>query len=337
MSFIRSQAKKSDIEIYTQGSCHDFACAVHAHTGWPLLIAYDKGIKDIKNDKGEVLHALMHVACIDPSGYVWEVTGRVHKRDAARHFRKYMTFKRVGFDTLETPKELERYIGFGDYQVLAHQYDSTAAWADRDARRILRNFEILPQPDVFLDWRADVDGRDFHDRYSQGVGSLRLAIGIATHFGYSVSTAFSDDGELVLAWAEDHDGRPITAAGLIEGYDELHAPGAISVLKWETPHHAVADQRIRSLIGTESLNETSMREAFADARRAFGSIHEHIYGQGRELTTGAIAATIRTIIEEVEYDGPDDDTYLRGIVETGVPNQKAQHALAGKISRLVSA
>lgn len=335
MSFIRSQAKKSDIEIYTQGSCHDFACAVHAHTGWQLLIAYDKGIKDIKNDKGEVLHALMHVACIDPSGYVWDVTGRVHKRDAARHFRKYMTFKRVGFDTLETPEELERYIGFGDYQVLGHQYDSTAAWADRDARRILRNFEILPQPDVFLDWRADVDGSDFHDRYSQGVGSLRLAIGIATHFGYAVATAFDEDGKLVLAWAEDHNGRPITAAGLTDGFDDLEAPSATSVLRWETPHHAVADRRIRSLIGTQALDEKSMIEAFADARRAFGSIREHVYGNARQLTTESIEATIRTVIEEVEYDGPDDDTYLSGIVDTGVPHEKAHQALVDQAARIV--
>ncbi len=92
MSFLPSKATKSDISTYMEGSCHDFACALHAHTGWPLLLVYEKSEPSIRNEKGEVLHCLMHVACLDPEDVVWDVTGRVHRSKAARHFRKYMHF-----------------------------------------------------------------------------------------------------------------------------------------------------------------------------------------------------------------------------------------------------
>jgi hypothetical protein len=107
---------------------------------------------------------------------------------------------------MAAPDELERYIGFGPYQTLAHQYDTTREWADRDARRVLREFGIVPPPDEFADARPGDDGGAYEEDYGSGLASLNAAIGVASHFGYPVAAAFGSDRRIVRAWAEDHQG-----------------------------------------------------------------------------------------------------------------------------------
>jgi hypothetical protein len=313
MSFIPSKATESDVTVYMEGSCHDFACALHRYTGWPFIIVYDKSEPSIHNEDGEILHSLMHVACLDPNGNVWDVTGRITRVKAANHFRKYMDFGKVGFDVLASPAELERYIGFGPYQVLAHQYDSTHAWADRDARRILRDFGILPPPDEFTDQSAhgSLDG------YSSGIASLNLAIGISTHFTYPIALAFGQDDQLIRAWAEDLRGRPIAASGLLQDHSELNLPEEASVKIWEIPHHALGDERISHLLGTENLNAASITDAFQDAQRGFHSIKDTKLNGERGLSLDMIKGNINSLLEEVEYDIEYGGTTLQDMAARG--------------------
>jgi hypothetical protein len=328
VSFIQSAASGSDISTYTEGSCHEFAEAVHRHTGWPILIVYDKAEESILNDDDEVLHSLKHVACIDPDGNVWDVTGRVHRSGAARHCRKYMHFGRVGFDTLETYDDVKRYIGFGSYQVLAHQYDSTREWADRDARRVLRRFGILPPPEEFTDL-APLDGSGaFEEDYALGVASLNAAIGIATHFGYPVATAFGSDRRLVRAWAEDFDGRPVTSSGLLRDHLDLDLPPDCSIRIWEVPHHAMADGRLREVLGSDALDVRSVVDAFSQAKKAFPSIRDTILADGRSVTGESLEGYVRyNILEEAEYNSEYGG--LTEIAKKGRPHRAAMAAVGG--------
>lgn len=332
MNFIPSKATRSDISTYTEGSCHDFACAVHKHTGWPFLLVYEKSEPSIRNGDDEILHSLMHVACLDPEGGVWDVTGFVPRGKAARHFRKYMHFDRIGFDMLESSDELQRYIGFGPYQVLGHQYDTTLEWADRDARRVLREFGILPPPDEFTDVHPRDAGGEFEEDYGSGVASLNAAIGIATHFGYPLATAFGSDRKLIRAWAEDLDGRPVTASGLLRDHSELDLPKGCSVRIWEVPHHAMADGRLRSLLGTEALNCSSVNDAFGEAQRAFPSIRDTRLADGRWVSAYTIAGSVRNLLDDAKYDDEFGD--LKELAKTGRPHKAAMSAISAHASAM---
>ncbi len=332
MSFLPSKATRSDISVYMEGSCHDFASAVHKHTGWPLLLAYEKGTPSIFNEKGENLHALMHVACLDPEGGVWDVTGCVHRSKAARHYRRYMHFDKIGFDMLESPDELARYIGFGPYQVLAHQYDTTLEWADRDARRVLREFGILPPPDEFTDIHPRDAGGAFEEDYGSGLASLNAAIGIATHFGYPLATAFGSDRKIIKAWAEDHDVRPVTASGLLRDHSELDLPEGCSIRIWEVPHHAMADGRLRSLLGSEALNCGSVSDAFREAQQAFPSIRDTKLADGRWVSSYTLAGSVRNLLDDAKYD--DEFGELREIAKNGKPHKVAMAATSAPVSML---
>lgn len=326
MSFIPSKADKRDVSIYTEGSCHDFACAIHRHTGWPLLIVYDKSIPSIRNDDGETLHSLMHVACLDPDGNAWDVTGCVHRSGAARHYRKYMDFGRIGFDLLETAADLERYIGFGPYQVLSHQYDFTDEWADRDSRRVLREFGFLPPPMEFT--QADpTDAADFEEDYAAGAASLNVAVGIGTHFGYPVAVAFGHDRRIVRAWAENRDGRPITSSGLLNDHAELDLPDGCFIRIWDVAHHAMADGRLRHLLGTPVLDGRSVVDAFDELRKAFPSVEDHRLGDGREVTSYYLAGEMRELLEMAMYE--HEDGGLKRLSGKGRPHRKAMDAIAG--------
>jgi hypothetical protein len=326
MNFIPSKATRCDISIYTEGSCHDFACAIHKHTGWPLLLVYEKAEPSIQNAKDEILHRVMHVACLDPDGNAWDVTGCVHRSKAARHYRKYMHFDRIGFDLLATPAELERYIGFGPYQTLGHQYDTTLEWADRDARRVLREFEILPPPEEFTDVHARDAGGAFEEDYGSGVASLNAAIGIANHFGYPVATAFGTDRKLIKAWAEDHSGRPVTASGLLRDHSELDLPENCSIRIWEVPHHAMADGRLRSLLGSDALNCGSVSEAFREAQQAFPSIQDTKLADGRWVSSYSLSGSVRNLLEDADYD--DEFGELKELAKKGKPHKAAMAAVS---------
>jgi hypothetical protein len=320
MSFKPSKANKSDISNYMEGSCHDFACAIHNHTGWPLLLVYDKAEPSIENERGEKLHWMMHVACLDPNGNVWDVTGCVDRKSAGRHFRRYMTLGKVGMEVIGSPDELQRYIGFGKYQSLAHQYPSTLAWADRDARRILRELHILPAPMEFMSLTTEPGTPESYDYFS-GISSLNLAIGIATHFGYPVMMAFDRDGTPIRAWTEDFDGTPIVSEGMYAHHQYLELPEDCSVTTWEVPHHAMADIRIRDYLGTDALNTESVAEAFADAQKAFSfSIVDTVVDR-RKLTEDLLQGYVRELLEEAEYD--EEYGGLTRLAATGKPHSIA--------------
>jgi hypothetical protein len=326
MNFLPSKATKSDISIYTEGSCHDFACAMHKHTGWPLLLVYEKAEPSIRNGADEILHRVMHVACLDPDGNAWDVTGCVHRSKAARHYRKYMHFDRIGFDLMATPRELERYIGFGPYQTLGHQYDTTLEWADRDARRVLREFGILPPPDEFTDVHPRDAGGVFEEDYGSGIASLNAAIGIASHFGYPVATAFGTDRKIIKAWAEDHRGRPVTASGLLRDHSELDLPEGCSVRIWEVPHHAMADGRLRSVLGSEALNCGSVSEAFREAQQAFPSIRDTKLADGRWVSSYTLSGSVRNLLDDAAYD--DEFGELKELAKKGKPHKAAMAAVS---------
>lgn len=333
MNYLPSKATKTDISTYMEGSCHDFACAMHKHTGWPLLLVYEKSEPSIRNEKDEILHRLMHVACLDPDGNAWDVTGCVHRSKAARHYRRYMHFDRIGFDLMATPGELERYIGFGPYQNLGHQYDTTLEWADRDARRVLREFGILPPPDEFTDVHPrDADGL-FEEDYGHGVASLNAAIGIANHFGYPVATAFGSDRKLIMAWAEDHGGRPITASGLLRDHSELDLPGGCSIRIWEVPHHAMADGRLRSVLGSDALNCESVGGAFSEAQKAFPSIRDTQLADGRWVSSHTLSGSVRNLLDDAKYD--DEFGELRELAKKGKPHRLAMEHVSGPASMLL--
>ncbi|NTF17305.1 hypothetical protein G6L37_02515 [Agrobacterium rubi] len=331
MNFEKSAATSVDISIYTTGSCHEFAEAVNRYTGWPILVVFDKAIPSITNDKDETLHALMHVACMDPDGGVWDVTGRVDRKDAARHFRKYMSFGRVGFDLLETYDEVSRYIGFGDYQNLAHQYDTTREWADRDARRVLREFGILPSPEEFTDREPD-GSVDFENDYAFGLPSLNLATAIGTHFGYPVAVAFGSDKKVIRAWAEDSQGRPITSSGPIGDHSELALTTDCSIRVWDTAYHAIADGRLRHLLGGPGLARQSLREALDAAKAAFPSIRDKPFS-GCGLTEQFLVGTVAGMEEDIRYayDHPEDLDEIRRMAKNGRPHRVAMDAVLASV------
>ena len=301
MSFRRSLATKPDLSTYMEGSCHYFATVLHRHTGWPILLVYDKGHPSIRNEQGETLHYLMHVACLDPEGNAWDATGVVHRADAARHYRRYMRFKKIGFDIAEDPGVFDRYIGFGDYQTLADQYPASIEWADRDARRILKHFDIIPAPEEFTD-AAPVGGMEaFEEDYATGAASVSLATAISQHFGYPAAAAFGRDGRIVRAWSEDLDGRPITSSGLLRDHAELELPADCFVKIWDIPHHMMCDGRLRRHLGSEALNTTSVLEAFSLAASAFTSIKDTCV-DGGWLTADSLRANVDEVLVDLKYE-----------------------------------
>lgn len=318
MTFIRSKATKRDVSIYTEGSCHDFATAIHAHTGWPLLVVYEKSIEPVVGKQGDTLYAVMHVAALDPEGYVWDVTGRVDRKRAAAHFKRFIHFKEVGFEVIDDPAGLQKYIGFGDHQDLGEQYDYSLEWADRDARRVLRDLELLPPPEEMRD-TSPVDGSGrFRERYSRGIASANLAVALASHFNYPIVAAFEDDGTLARAWVEDFHGRPVTADGLLEGYDELEGVDGTNMMIWETARHFLADRHLRKFLGWETLDVYSVRDAIGHAKTAFPSIADKEFGK-RWCTDDVAVGTISSVIEDQKYDREHGD--LRRYARKGKPYQ----------------
>lgn len=307
-------AMKPDISTYTEGSCHYFATVLHHHTGWPILLVYDKGHTSIRNEQGETLHYLMHVACLDPEGNAWDATGVVHRRDAARHYRRYMRFDKVGFDVADSPEVFARYIGFGDYQMLAEQYPASIEWADRDARRILRNFDIIPAPDEFTDVEPNAGMEAFEEDYATGAPSVGLATAISQHFGYPAAAAFGRDGRIIRAWSEDLDGRPITSSGLLRDHAELELPADCFVKIWDIPHHMMCDGRLRRVLGSEALNTASVLEAFSLAGSAFPSIRDTCV-DGRWLTADSLRANVDEVLVDAKYE--DDFGGLKENAATG--------------------
>jgi hypothetical protein len=296
MNFLPSRANESDISCYTEGSCHDFACAVHEYTGWPLLLVYDKAYPSTPSEDGPI-KCVQHVACVDPDGNVWDATGRVGRRSVGQHLRKYMHFKKVGTEVTDLDG-LDRYVG----DTLPEQYPFTMAWADRDARRILRDFNILPAPMAFTDTSATLPASPgFAEDHAIGLPSLNLAVGIGTHFGYPVMVAFDSDGELVRAWAQDFDGRPVTSFGLLDGEHELVLPEACTVTRWDKPHHALADERLRGSLGGARLNVESVMNAFELAQRAFRSVKDDRV-DGKFLTSYYLRGEVEELLVEAKYN-----------------------------------
>lgn len=301
MTFIKSKATKQDIAEYTEGSCHNFATAIHAHTGWPLLVVYEKSIPSVIGKLGDTLYAVKHVASLDPDGYVWDITGRVDRNRAAAHFKRFIHFNEVGFEIIDDPAGLQKYIGFGDHQDLAEQYQLTIEWADRDARRALRGMEILPPPDEMQDRSALDESGLFREKYSVGIRSANLAVALASHFTYPIVAAFEDDGTLVRAWVEDFNGRPITADGILDGYEELEGIEGTSMMIWETPRHFIADRRLRKYLGWEALDVDSALNALAAAKSVFPSIVDKEVG-GRWCTQDVVSGSVSSVIEDKKYD-----------------------------------
>jgi hypothetical protein len=72
-----SAADESDIELYTQGSCHAFAIALHRRLGFGFLVVLDPDNPywEDPSDADNAIASVTHVYALDAEGVAWDVLG----------------------------------------------------------------------------------------------------------------------------------------------------------------------------------------------------------------------------------------------------------------------
>jgi len=80
----RSSATEAEIDLYTNGSCHVLAVALHRNLGWPMLVVTDptqpSWVDD--DDPDNQIDSVVHVFAVN-DGMAWDIVGGRPESQAA--------------------------------------------------------------------------------------------------------------------------------------------------------------------------------------------------------------------------------------------------------------
>jgi hypothetical protein len=103
-----SEATSTEIDLYTTGSCHVLALAIHEITGWKMLVILDDGEPHWidPDDEDNYIASVCHVFCIDDNEMAWDIRGRRPLADVQNEMESWLHIQFYSEDTLASAAEL---------------------------------------------------------------------------------------------------------------------------------------------------------------------------------------------------------------------------------------
>jgi hypothetical protein len=113
-----STADEADIQLYTEGSCHALAVALHRNLGFGFLVVTDPDNPywEDEADGDNAIPSVTHVLAVDADGNAWDVLG-VRPAAAVREeiLDRHPDVRSIDSDEFQAERGLSTYVdGMGD-------------------------------------------------------------------------------------------------------------------------------------------------------------------------------------------------------------------------------
>lgn len=148
-----SDATSTEIDLYTTGSCHVLALAIHEITGWKMLVIIDDGEPYWidPDDADNYIASVCHVFCVDDDEMAWDIRGRRPLTDVQNEMENWLHIQSYSEGELASAAELiEFYVDDdNDLEVerpLATYTDMELEDAKIIAQRLLNQLNTTPAP-----------------------------------------------------------------------------------------------------------------------------------------------------------------------------------------------
>ncbi len=144
---------------YTQGLCHVFAVAMHRRFGTKLFVTYSKSALPTPN--------VYHVYAMDASDVLWDITGRIDKKNYRKHIHSVFNENQhflmlLNAEEYSSEQELEwlvRQVPFGaldpENRPLVNYTDRDISHADDAIDAAFGGSPELKYMSEFLSFRVD--------------------------------------------------------------------------------------------------------------------------------------------------------------------------------------
>lgn len=112
-----SRASPGELDVYTSGSCHILAVAIHRVSGWPIHLVLDQTERwwEDPADPDNWIPSVAHAYCIDPSGNAWDIEGVRPLAHVPEEVRTRYGVMEYDSDEIFSEEALVMYVGcWGD-------------------------------------------------------------------------------------------------------------------------------------------------------------------------------------------------------------------------------
>lgn len=123
-----SNASPDDIELYSEGSCHVFAVALHRNLGWSMEVVRDENETwwQDEADPDNYISSVVHVYALDNNGNAWDIHGVRPEGFIPEDVKQRYGVGEISGDECRSEGELATYVGMmeeEDIELPLHSYE----------------------------------------------------------------------------------------------------------------------------------------------------------------------------------------------------------------------
>lgn len=113
MTLYASSANPDQIDIYTSGSCHILAVALHRKFGWGIHVVLDQDERYWEDpaDADNWIASVIHVYAVDNHGNAWDIQGVRPLSEVRQEIQSMHTVGEYDSDDVYAEDELKSYVG----------------------------------------------------------------------------------------------------------------------------------------------------------------------------------------------------------------------------------